>query len=129
MKPGEQPQPLVELGDRRPGSDLDAPGRELAGCELGQTLGHLGHDPIASLDQHPTHPLQSRPGIAVDDVGGEILQLGQPLDPRITGADEHVGQMGSPVLGPLQFEGAWGDDSDVTWLRGVGELDAEDGVS
>ena len=61
---------------------------ELAFGELGEARGHLLHDPLAGLGEHPAHPLGAAAGIQLDRLGGEVLQLGEPLDARVAGADE-----------------------------------------
>ena len=57
--------------------------------ELG---GDLRHHALARLDEDEAQALDARARIEVDDVGGEVLQLGQALEPGVAGADEHVGQ-------------------------------------
>jgi hypothetical protein len=64
----------------------------LAHGELGQRGRDLAHDPVAGLDQQPAHALHPAAGVEVDDVGGEVLQLGQALDAGVAAAHEHVGQ-------------------------------------
>ena len=44
------------------------------------------------LDQHPAHPVQAGAGVAVHRVGGEVLELGQRLEPGVAAADEDVGE-------------------------------------
>ena len=40
------------------------------------------HDAVARLDEDPAHPLRAAARVEVDDVGGEVLQLGQALERR-----------------------------------------------
>ena len=49
----------------------------------------LGHHAVLRLDEHEAHAVEPRPRVALDHVGGEVLQLGEPLEPRVAGADEH----------------------------------------
>ena len=52
----------------------------------------LGQHPVGGLDQHPAHPVQAGPRVALDRVGGEVLQLGQRLEAGVAAADEDVGE-------------------------------------
>ena len=68
------------------------------------------------LDQHPAHALRAAARIQLDRLRGEVLQLGEPLDARVAGADEHEAE----VLG----RAARGSSRDSamsrqlrTWLR------------
>lgn len=77
--------------------DLDVTHAQLPCGERGQAGRHLGHDPLARLDQHPAHPLCAAARIELDRLCGEVLKLGEPLEPRIAGADEDE----TKILGAL----------------------------
>ena len=62
--------------------DVDPAAAQLAQRVLGQPGIGLGQHPVGRLDQHPAHPVQARPRIALHRVGGEVLQLGQRLQAR-----------------------------------------------
>jgi hypothetical protein len=92
---------------------LDAAAAQLGDRVVREAGVDLGKDPVTGLDQDPAHAVQARAGVAVHRVGGEVLQLGKGLQPRVATADEDVGQQ------PLAMRGI---------LGGVGQLQSLDHV-
>ena len=120
---GELRRAVAHLVQRGGGADLDAAPAQLAFGEAGEALGHLLHDPVAGLGEHPAHPLQATAGVQLDRLGGEVLQLGEPLDAGVSGPDEHEAE----VLGAQS-----GSSSDSamsrqlsTWLRSAVASDSD----
>ncbi len=84
---------LLTSSERRVRAHLDAAPAQLALGEPGQARRDLLHDALARLDQHPAHPLRAAAGVELDRLGGEVLQLGEPLDAGVAGPDEHEAQV------------------------------------
>ena len=51
-----------------------------------------GRTRCGRLDEDPAHPVQTGPRVALDRVGGEVLKLGERLEPGVAAADEDVGE-------------------------------------
>ena len=91
--------PVDSTREVRPGlvqaraeADVDAAPAQLVDRVVGERLVDLRQDAVQRLDQDPAHAVEPRARIAVDRVGGEVLELGERLQPRVAAADEHVGQ-------------------------------------
>ena len=70
--------------------------------ELGETLGHLLHDPRLGLEQDPAHPLGATARVELDRLDGEVLQLGESLDAGVSRAHEHEPEILSATQGVLE---------------------------
>ena len=106
--PGRQRLAAGEAGEVGPDllqgrlqADVDAAPAQLAQRVLGQLQVDLRQHPVRRLDQHPAHPVQARPRVAVHRVGGEVLQLGQRLEAGVAAADEDVGEQLVAAAGVL----------------------------
>ena len=82
----------ADLLERRAEADVDAAAAQLAQRVVGELGVDLRQDPVGGLDQDPAHPVQARPRVALDRVGGEVLELGQGLEAGVAAADEDVGE-------------------------------------
>src|SRR5204862_3103330 len=80
------------LLERRLEANVDAAAAQLAQRIIGEADVDLGKDAAGRLYQHPAHAVQTRTGIALHRVGGEVLELGKRLQPAISTADEDVGE-------------------------------------
>ena len=87
----------------------------------------LGHHAVGRLDEDPAHPLGAAARIALDRVGGEVLQLGEPLEPGVARADEDVVSHASRSAGSSSVSAASSvRSSAVAQLDRVGQrLEAE----
>ena len=75
----------------------------------------LGQDPVGGLDQDPAHPVQARARVALDRVGGEVLELGQRLEAGVAAADEDVGEQLVAAAGSSVALAS--SSVSITWLR------------
>ena len=82
----------ADLLERRAEADVDAAAAQLAQRVLGELGVDLRQDPVGGLDQDPAHPVQAGPRVALDRVGGEVLELGERLEAGVAAADEDVGE-------------------------------------
>ena len=82
-----------DLVERRLRADLDAARAQLADGEVGELRADLRHHALGRLDEDPAHAGDLAARVEVHDVGGEVLQLGEPLEARVAGADEDVGEV------------------------------------
>ena len=105
------------LGDRshrRVREDLDPAPAQLGARERREVGRDLGHHAVARLDEHEAHAASAAARVALDDVRGEVLQLGEPLEARVAGADEHereqlaAGRRRPPRSRPARASGAAG---------------------
>ena len=80
------------LLQRRAEADVDAAAAQLAQRVVGELGVDLGQDAVGRLDQDPAHPVQAGARVALDRVGGEVLQLGERLEAGVAAADEDVGE-------------------------------------
>ena len=76
--------------DHRARADLDPAPAQLGGRERGEVGRISAHHPVPRLDEDEAQAVQPRARVALDDVGGEVLQLGEALEPGVAGAHEHV---------------------------------------
>ncbi len=53
---------------------------------------------VAGLDQHEAQAVHATARIALHHVGREVLQLGEALEPRVTGADDDVSQQRAALV-------------------------------
>ena len=53
----------------------------------------LRHHPVRAPPPGPARAVEAAARVAVDHVGHVVLQLGDPLQPGVAGADEHEGQV------------------------------------
>ncbi len=81
-----------DLLQRRAEADVDAAAAQLAQRVVGEPCVDLRQDPIGRLDQNPAHPVQAGARVALDRVGGEVLQLGERLQAGVAAPDEDVGE-------------------------------------
>jgi hypothetical protein len=78
---GEQDVVGLDAVERRRRADLDAAAAQLRRGELRQGGEISGHDPVARLDEDEAQPVAAAARVVLDDVGGEVLQLGDALEP------------------------------------------------
>ena len=80
------------LVEPRPEPHVDAAAAELLDRVLGQGEVDLGEHPVRGLDQDPAHAVQAGARVTLDRIGGEVLKLGERLQPRVAAAHEDVGE-------------------------------------
>jgi hypothetical protein len=78
-------------GRREP--EVDPTPAELLGGVVAEAAGHLGENLRAGVDEHPALRHVAEPGIVAQRVVDELGELGERLDTRVAGADEHERQM------------------------------------
>ena len=86
----------------RSGEHFDTAPAKLSFGEPGEAGGHLLHDPLLRLDEHPAHPLGAAARVELDRLRGEVLELGESLDAGVAGADEDEGEVLGTALGMLE---------------------------
>ena len=120
---GQRHRPRLRRLERRVGEDLHPAATQLAGRELGQAGGCLGHHPVARLHEHEAGAGHAAARVAGDHVGHVVLQLGDPLEARVAGSDEDDREvlparlLVGKGLGDLQVEQSAVPDADRSTLK------------
>ena len=94
----ERGRALVHALEASARAQLDAARPQLPRRELREALRDLGHDLVERLHEDPARAGAAAARVLLDRVVHVVLELRDPLDARVAGADEDEGEVLAPAL-------------------------------